>query len=57
MFLVNKWLPGKIFIGFPDPKGKILNYKINGIWIYLLTIILLTIGRFVFKISLIFIIE
>lgn len=37
-FLGTKYLPGKKAKGFPDKKGKILEYKINGLTLHLLTI-------------------
>ena len=57
MFASTKLLPGKEFKGFPDPKGKVLMYKINGLSTYILTLIIIIFGKVFFNFTLIPLIE
>jgi hypothetical protein len=53
MFLGNKFFPAKKCLGFPDSKGKVLEYKINGFPLFLLTIALYFLLKLFFGFSLI----
>ncbi|CAD8143528.1 unnamed protein product [Paramecium pentaurelia] len=57
MFASTKILPGTQFKGFPDPKGKVLMYKINGLNTYILTLTLIILGKVFFNFTLIPLIE
>jgi hypothetical protein len=46
LFLGNRYLPGKTCPGFPDSKGKILTYKINGLLLYFITVSLYFLLKF-----------
>lgn len=52
MFLATKYLPGKHVLGSPDSKGKRLRYKVNGLQLHILTILLYFLGRAFFGLSL-----
>ena len=57
MFAATKILPGTQFKGFPDPKGKVLMYKINGLNTYILTLALIILGKVFLNFTLIPLIE